>query len=455
MSDASGQSVVSPSGSGNVNGGPLPTRPDGVPPRPPRGLRNLGRALRSRNYRLFFLGQGISVAGTWMQGAALAWLVYRLTGSATMLGVVGFCGHICTFLIAPFAGTLADRWDRRRLAMATQTLAMLQAFALAALTMSGVVQVWHILALAMVLGTVAAFDIPVRQALAVDMVESRDDLSNAIALNSFLVNGGKFVGPSVAGVLITHYGEGVCFAVNGVTYLAVIAALGAMRLAPRVVAHKDHVLRALGEGLRYAAGAPPLRSILLLLATVSLVGFSYNTLMPVFAKTILQGGPRTHGLLLSSAGVGALLGAVYLASRRSVPGLERIVALSPALLGVSLGAFALSRSLPLSMGVLTLAGFASMTQIAGSNTLLQTLVRDSHRGRVMSFYTMCFMGMGPFGSLLIGGLAGSLGASQAVAISAACSLVATVVFATRLPMLSRQVRDACAESALPAAPARS
>ena len=455
MTDASDQPVTIPASSAGPgdsdsdfegNGGPLPSRPDGMAPRSFKGLHHIGRALHSRNFRMFFIGQGISVAGTWMQGAALAWLVYRLTGSAAMLGVVGFSSQICMFLLAPFAGTLADRWDRRRLAIITQTLAMLQAFVMAALTLTGVVAIWHIIVLAMMLGVVAAFDIPTRQAMVLDIVDSRDDLPNAIALNSFLVNGGRLVGPSVAGLLIGYFSnEGVCFAVNGVSYLAVIVALAAMRITPRPRVRHNSVLNALGEGFIYAAGSPPIRSILLLLAAVSLMGLSYGTLMPVFAKTILHGGPGTHGVLLGAGGVGALIGAAYLASRRSVLGLERLLAVGPLLLGVSLAGFAYSRSLWLSLAMLMLAGFAAMALIATSNTLLQTLVHDSKRGRVMSFYTMCFMGMSPFGSLIIGGLAGAMSAPPAVVVSAACSLVAAMLFASRLPMLRQHLATACDE----------
>lgn len=407
-------------------------------------IRHTGRAFRCRNYRLFFAGQSVSVAGRWMQQAAQAWLVYRLTGSEILLGTVGFAGQIMTFLLAPLAGTAADRWDRRRIVVLTQALQMVQALAMTVLTWLGVIEVWHIVALSAALGLVSAFDIPARQALVVDMVEDKADLPNAIALNSFMVNGGKVLGPGVAGVLIGYLGEASCFLVNAVSYLAVLAALLAMRIAPRPprLDHGRNVAHVLREGFAYAWNTPAIRSILLLLASVSLVGMSYTTLMPVFAKDVLHGGPRTQGWLLASTGAGALVGAVFLASRRSSAGLERVIALAPSLLGVGLIAFSMSKTVWLSMTLLLLAGVAVMLQAATSNTLLQSLVDDSKRGRVMSFYTMAFMGMGPFGSLLMGGLAHWLGAPRATAICGVVCIAASAAFLAVCPSIGRAVRDA-------------
>jgi MFS family permease len=406
-------------------------------------LRGIARALRHRNYRLFFFGQGTSLVGTWMQRVALGWLVYRLTGSEFLLGVVGFSSQILTFLVAPFAGVIADRVDRRKLLLGTQTLAMVQACILAALTLTGIITVWEIILLSLVLGLVGAFDIPTRQAFVVQMLESRKDLPNAIALNSFLVNVARLVGPSLAGLLIAATGEGTCFLLNGVTYLAVIGTLLAMRVPPAPNRHRGSALLPnLKEGFGYAFGSPPIRMILALLAFFSLVGMPYSLLLPVFAKDILNGGPDLYGFLMASTGIGAIAAGLFLASRRSVPGLERIMTGAVALFGVSLIVFALSRTVWLSLVLLLATGVGAMTQLVGSNTLLQTIVDDDKRGRVMSFYTVCFMGMGPFGSLLLGGLASRLGAPTALMIGGGCLIAAAAVFGTRLPVLARALESA-------------
>jgi len=403
-----------------------------------RGLQPAARALRHRNYRLFFAGQGLSLIGTWTQRIALAWLVYRLTGSELLLGVVGFSSQILTFLVSPFAGVLADRADRRRLLVATQVLAMTQAFVLAGLTMTGAITVWQIIVLAAMLGLINGFDIPIRQSFVVEMLESREDLPNAIAMNSFMVNAARLVGPSLAGLLIAVVGEGLCFLINGVTFVAVIAALLFMRVAPIVRRpHEAHVLHHLREGLVYAFSFAPIRAILLLLAAFSLLGISYATLMPVFAKDILRGGPETMGFLMGASGLGAMCGAVVLALRESVRGLGRMLVLAGATFGLALIGFACSQNLYLSMGLLAVAGFGMMIQLASTNSLLQTLVDDDKRGRVMSFYVMAFMGTGPFGSLLAGWLARHLGAPAAVAIGGAGCVVSAAFFATRLPLLGK------------------
>lgn len=381
--------------------------------------RHLLRALKSQNFKLFVAGQGISLVGTWMQQVAMSWLIYRLTGSALMLGVIGFTTQIPVFLLAPFAGVLADRWDRRRLLVITQTLAMLQAATLAVLIFTGVVQVWQIILLSLLLGIVNAFDIPVRQSFVVEMVHDREDLGNAIALNSSLVHSARLVGPSIAGLLIAATGEGVCFAVNAVSYLGVICALAAMRLTPHSH-HPDrrHVLHELHEGFRYVFDFTPIRNILFLVATVSLLGMSYASLLPVFARDIHHGGAHTFGFLMGAAGGGALIGTVYLASRRSVLGLGRVIARAPFLLGSGIAVFALSTSFPVSLAALMLAGFGAMTLVASSNTILQTIVEEDKRGRVMSFFTMSFMGMTPFGSLLAGSLANTIGSRNTVLFGA-------------------------------------
>jgi MFS family permease len=397
--------------------------------------------LRARNYRLFFLGQGISLVGTWMQSVALSWLVYRLTGSGLMLGLVGFAGQIPVLVLAPLAGVLADRWRLRRVLVITQSLALAQATVLAVLTLTGQIGPGLILALSAVLGIVNAFDMPTRQAFVVQMIEDPADLGNAIALNSFLVNGARLVGPSLAGVLIAAIGEGPCFSLNAISYVAVIAALLAMRLVPRAAVRAARpVLADLHEGLRYALGFPPIRDILALLALSSLLGMSYSTVMPMFARDVLGGGARTMGFLLGATGLGALIAALFLASRPTVVGLGRIIAQGAGLFGLGLMLVSLVRHVTPGLPLMLLVGMGMMLQIASSNTILQTIVDDDKRGRVMSLYTMAFLGMTPFGSLLAGSLAQTLGAAHALQVGGACCLLGGVLFAFRLPALRPLVR---------------
>jgi MFS family permease len=403
-------------------------------------LTAMGRALRHRNYRLFFLGQGTSLVGTWITRVATGWLVYRLTGSALLLGVVGFAGQIPTFLVAPFAGVFVDRRDRRQVLLVTQVLSMVQSAALAALALSGTITVAWVLALQICQGLINAFDMPARQSMVVEMIESRDDLPNAIALNSSLVNGSRLVGPAIAGVLIAAVGEGWCFALDAASYVAVIASLRAMRLVPRVrAATRGKVLADLAAGFRYAAGFGPIRSVLLLLAMISFTGMPYTTLMPVFARR-LGGGPDALGLLMGSIGLGAVTAALWLASRKSVLGLGRVLVTAGTTFGVGLLLFAWSRWMWVSVPVLALTGAGMMVTMAGSNTLLQTLVDEDMRGRVMSFYAMAFFGMAPFGSLAAGSLGDWIGAPATVAGGGVLTLVAVGLFAIRLPELRRQAR---------------
>lgn len=417
------------------------------------GLAMLTRALRYRNYRLFFFGQGISVIGTWMQQTALGWLVYRLTGNKLLLGVVAFCMQIPVFFLAPLAGVIADRVDRRRLVIATQTLALVQATVLGVLTLAGVVAIWHILVLSAVLGVVNAFDMPTRQSFVVQMLDSPADLPNALALNSLVVNSARIIGPAIAGQVIFLWGEGRCFLVNAVSYLAVVIALVAMRVRPRKrVAKHPALLVSLKEGARYVAGSPPIRSVLLLLAAMSVLGMPYSIQLPVFARDILHGDSRTQGMLLGAVGVGAVAAVLYLAVRTSVRGLGRIMALACGVFGAALIAFSFSTWLPLSMGLLMVAGFGAVVQIIGANTLVQTLVDDDKRGRVMSFHTMCFMGMGPFGNLLIGGLAAGLGAPAAVLLGGSGCLLAAGAFAMALPHLGRAVHPIYVKMGIAAEP---
>ncbi len=402
----------------------------------------MGRALRHRNYRLFFFGQGTSLIGTWLTRVATAWLVYRLTSSALLLGIVGFAGQMPTFLLAPFAGVLVDRWNRHRVLVVTQALAMVQSALLSYFALRGTITVWHVLGLSAFQGLINAFDTPARQAFVVEMVDDRADLANAIALNSSMVNGARLLGPSVAGVLIAVVGEGWCFFIDAVSYLAVIASLVAMHLRPRAVAERPrkHVFVELREGFRYAWAFGPIRAILMLLAFVSLTGIPYTVLMPIFASEVLHGGPHTLGMLMAATGVGAVAGALWLASRTTVLGLGRTLSVAGALFGAALIGFACCRSLWASTLLLIVAGGGMMVQMAASNTLIQTMVDEDKRGRVMSFYTMAFFGMMPFGSLAAGWLGARIGAPATVAWGGGATLVAVALFVRALPELRRQAR---------------
>ncbi len=407
----------------------------GVPTR----VRLALRALRHRNLRLFFTGQGISLVGTWMQQVAIGWLVYRLTDSALLLGVIGFGGRFPAFLMAPFAGALADRWDRYRMVMAAQVCAMLQAVALAVLVLSGSVEVWHLVALSVVSGLINGVDVPARQSLLVHLVDGTDDLPNAIALNSSMFNAARLVGPALAGVLIGQVGEGFVFALNAVSYIAVLGALAAVRLPRGMGTATGPVLQNIVEGFAYAFGFRPIRDLILLLGLIALVGIPYTILLPIFARDVLGGDAGTLGLLSSSAGLGALAGALFLASRDGVRGLGRVIARSTVLFGVSLAGFALSRDVWLSSVFLVASGFGVMLTTASINTVLQTLVDEGMRGRVMSLYTMAFVGMAPLGSLAGGLLAGWMGAPRTVLLGGVGCLLVGAWFTRRVPALRELV----------------
>lgn len=404
------------------------------------GLRGIGRALGSRNYRLFFAGQGVSLVGTWLTRVATSWLVYRMTGSAWLLGVVGFAGQIPIFFLAPFAGVWADKLNRHRLLIATQVLSLVESAALAALTLPGIITVWEIIALNVFQGVINAFDMPTRQAFVVEMVDRREDLPNAIALNSSLVNAARLVGPSVAGLLIAWVGEGGCFAIDAASYVAVIASLLMMRVAARPTGPSRKVLPQLVEGFRYAAGFGPIRAVLLLLALMSLMGLPYMVLMPVMARDVLHGDAGTLGYLMAVSGLGALGGALFLASRNTVVGLGKVIAVAAGAFGVALVGFGGSRVLWLSFLLMVPVGAGMMIQMAASNTIVQTLVDEDKRGRVMSFYTVALVGTTPFGSLLAGVLADHLGAPWTLMIGGGGCVLGALVFATQLPRLRAQVR---------------
>jgi len=412
-------------------------------------LKDLLRALKYRNYKLFFSGQLISLIGTWMQSIAMGWLVYRLTDSAFMLGLIGFVSQIPTFFISPFAGVMLDRWNKHRVIVITQTLAMIQAFILAALVLTHNIQIWQIILLNIFMGTVNGFDIPARQSFVVEMIEDRSDLSNAIALNSSMFNAARLIGPSIAGIIIALFGEGICFLINGVSYIAVIISLLAMHI--NYIKHpfnEKRIIKDMKAGFKYSWGFIPIRAILLMLALMSLVGMPYTVLMPVFAREILKGGPHTLGFLVGAIGVGALIGALYLASRKTVVGLGRIIASMAVTFGVSLIIFSFSGNLTFSLFMLFLTGAAMMIHNASCNTILQTVTDDNMRGRVMSYYTMAFMGTTPFGSLIVGSLASKIGAPHTVLMGGVLCIIGGLVFTSKLPLLKKLVHPVYAKKGI-------
>jgi MFS family permease len=408
-------------------------------------LRFATRALRHRDYRIYFIGLLISFTGTWMQSVAQSWLVYRLTNSEWLLGLVGFAGQIPIFLLVPFGGVMADRYSRHRILLITQTISLLQALALALLTLTHHISVGAVIGLALLLGVVNAFDFPTRQSFLSELVE-RDDLMNAIALNSSVVNSSRIVGPAVAGLLVAWLGEGMCFLLNAISYLAVIAGLFMMKtVRQREAKPTTSAFSALKEGFDFVRRTAPIRALLLLLALVSICGLPYIVLMPIFADKILQSGASGMGLMLGAAGIGSLSAAITLASRRQIQGLGRVVAISAATFGILLMVFAFSRSLILSTLLLAPMGFTVMLQMSGSNTLLQAMIEDRMRGRMMSFFSMSLMGMAPFGSLLAGAIAGSIGAPKTLAIGGALCLLGATVFGMRLSSLRNQAAPLISE----------
>ncbi len=407
----------------------------------PKKYQLIFRSLRYRNYRLFFTGQIISLIGTWTQQIALPWLVYRLTGSAVLLGVVSFSTQIPAFILSPFAGVMADRWDRYRILIATQTLSMLQATLLAILYFTGHINIYYIIILAAILGLINAFDMPTRQSFVIALVEKKEDLSNAIALNSMMFNSARLIGPTIAGVIIAASNEGVCFAINAVSFLFVIASLLMMKINPAEINRvKKHVFHEFKDGLAYVFGFTPLKYIILLLALVSLTGMSYAVLMPVFADKILHGGPGTFGLLMSFAGIGALTGAAHLASRKTVRGLLRIIPIANVLFGCGLIVISFVSQLWMALPLMFVIGLGMMTQMASSNTIIQTIVDDDKRGRIMSFYVMAFIGTAPFGSLIAGTLAGKIGVPYTLSIGGLLCLIGAAVFARKIPDMRKNMR---------------
>jgi MFS family permease len=413
----------------------------------------LFRALKHRNFQLFFSGQIISLVGTWMQTVAEAWLVYRLTGSSVLLGVLGFVGQIPIFLLSPVGGLVADRWPRRRVVIATQVSSMMLAFTLATLTLTGRIRVWEIIGLATLLGTVNAFDVPARQSFLIEMV-GREDLLNAIALNSSMFNGARVAGPAIAGILVAVVGEGWCFLLNGVSYLAVIAGLFMMRIKMTTQVHDGSApLEKLREGFRFARQTKPIRALLMLIAVVSFMALPFTVLMPIFAGRILGGGASAYGTLMGAVGMGAMFGALAIAMREQLRGLGNVAGYSATGLGVSLVLFSASRWYGVSLALLVACGFAMMMTFTAINTLIQAMVPDQLRGRMMSMYSMMFLGMAPLGSLLAGTVADHIGAPVTVAVGGFFSFVGGLTFARKWPALRGSARElVAAQGMMPAAP---
>jgi MFS family permease len=399
------------------------------------------RALRHRNFRLFFIGQSLSLIGTWLQQVAMGWLTYRISGSAWLLGAVAFCGSIGILLLGPFAGVIADRVNRRRALYVTQSLLLAQSLALAALTAFGHVEVWHLIGFALWLGTVSAFDVPLRQTLYVHLVDDRADLPNAIALNSFIVNMARIVGPALAGVLLALTGEALCFALNALSFVAVIVAIGMLRWPPQEHAPAGGGLWAsYVEGARWAYGFAPSRALLILVAVLAWTITPYSSLMPVYAKDLYGGGPSTLGMLLSAAGAGAMLCVVYLAGRSTIRGLGRVIAAAAATAGVALAGFAYLRVFGLALVLMMLVGGGVILAAASTNTILQTIVEDRLRGRVAGFYTMSFLGVAPLGNLAAGALAAAIGTPAVFLLNGLACVAAAVWFRRRLPALAHLLR---------------
>ncbi|HUW93157.1 MAG TPA: MFS transporter [Bacteroidales bacterium] len=399
------------------------------------------RSLKYRNYRLFFSGQSLSLIGTWMQRIALPWVVYYMTGSVFLLGLVGFLGQIPTFLLAPFAGVLTDRWSRYKVLVVTQVFSMVQAGMLAWLSLSGSLEIWHVIVLSIALGCINAFDVPARHSFIIDMVEKKEDLGNAIALNSMMFNGARLIGPTVAGIMLASTGEGICFLINALSYVFVIMSLLSMKVPVKMRPDKGkHILKEMREGLDYTFGFAPIRHLILLLGLISFMGMSYTVLMPVFAKEILHGGSHTYGFLMGAAGSGALLGALYLASRSTVLTLGRLIPAAAALFGTGLIVLSFSKLFSLSMVLMVFIGLGAMMHAAASNTIIQTITEDDKRGRVMSFYTMAIMGTAPFGSLLAGWIAKVAGTPATIFIGGLACLAGAIAFYKKLPELKKNVR---------------
>jgi MFS family permease len=432
----------------------LPQPPIRQAPAPPAAIARSSishawRALRHRNFRLFFAGQSISVIGTWMTRLATSWLVYRMTHSALLLGVVSFAGQFVSFALGPIAGVWVERLNRRKLLVWTQAAAAIQSLALAALALAHVINLWEVIALTALQGVINAFDMPARQSFLVQMVEDRSDLSNAIAINSSMANGARLIGPAIAGLVIAAVGEGWCFLIDGISYFAVIASLLMMRIQPlNLQRNPSSMLQQMREGWDYVRNFRPIRTILLLFALLSLMGYSYSVLLPIFAGQVLHGGAHTLGWLTAASGIGALGSGLSLAVRKSVRGLTRMLQIASAMLGTALILFGLSRTLWLSLALMVFVGFGLMQAAAVSNTIIQSLVTEDKRARAMSYYTMAFFGAAPFGSLLAGALAHHIGAPDTVLVTGAFCIAGSLWFGFERPQVRADMRPVYQEMGL-------
>jgi len=392
-------------------------------------LKQIFSSLRSKNYRLYFYGQGISLIGTWIQNVALSWLVYRLTGSVFLLGLVGFTTQIPTFILTPFTGVITDRYDRLRIMRGAQVLFMIHAFVMAFLVLGGHIQVWHIISLSLLLGVINAFDAPARQSLVIDLIDDPKNIGNAIALNSAIFNGARLVGPAIAGMLIAVVGEGICFLINAFSFVFVIGALLQIRIVKeRVAPPEKDFKKSFFEGLRYTFGTREIRNLIILLGVMSLTAFPSIVLLPAYAKEILHGGADTLGFLMSALGAGALAGALYMASRKSTKGLDTIIATTTVILALTIMLTGFSKSLNLSLFALCIGGVTMILTLSSINTLLQTTTDERMRGRVMSFYAMALMGTQPIGNLIAGSVASGLGIPWTMVIGGAVTFVAALIW---------------------------
>jgi MFS family permease len=407
-----------------------------------KAVKNIFSSLRSRNYRLYFTGQGISLIGTWMQNIALSWLVYRLTGSVFLLGLIGFTSQIPTFVLSPFAGVLTDRYNRHRLMMLAQILFMLQALTITLLVLFNVIEVWHIIALSIVFGIISAFDAPARQSLVIDLIDKPEHLGNAIALNSALFNAGRLVGPAIAGVTIALVGEGFCFLLNTISFVAVIIALSLIKIpTKKKTTQQTDFKKSFIEGFHYTFQSLPIRTLIIVLAVLSLFGFPFIVLLPAYAKEILHGNADTLGFLMSALGAGALTGALYMAARNSIRGLGRIISVNIMLLGLSVVLASFSEKMYFSLIVFFFGGLSMILSLAAINTMLQTIADEDKRGRVMSFYAMALMGTTPIGNLLAGSIASGIGIPYTILIGGAITIISGVWFQLNRKSFRQYVRN--------------
>jgi MFS family permease len=414
-----------------------------------RSISHAWRALRHHNFQLFFAGQSISLIGTWMTRLATTWLVYRLTHSALLLGIVTFAGQIVSFALGPFAGVWVERLNRRKLLIWTQAAAAIQSLAMAALTLAHVITLWEIIVLTALQGLINAFDMPARQSFLIQMIEDRNDLGNAIAINSSMVNGARLIGPAIAGLLIGAVGEGWCFLIDGVSYFAVIASLLMMRIKLLDVRRSaSSMLEQVREGWDYVRTFRPIRTILLLFSLLCVMGYPFAVLLPVYVVQVLHGGAATLGWLSGASGIGALVSAISLALRKSIVGLTRMLQIAAAMLGAALVLFGLSRTLWVSLVLMAFVGFGLMQSAAVSNTIVQSLVPEDKRARVMSYYTMAFFGAAPFGSLLAGALAHRMGAPNTLIFTGASCLLGSLWFTLELPKIRAVMRPIYREMGL-------